>query len=53
MKYWYMNQKHILKDKGSTHNSDRDGKSASQSGIIPDSELFYKNLVVYHNTIAP
>ncbi len=39
--------------KGGTHNSDRDGKFANQSGIIPDSELFCKNLVVYHNTIAP
>jgi hypothetical protein len=35
-----------------THNSDRDGKSASQSGINPDSELFCKSLVMYQNTIA-
>jgi len=26
-----------------TNNSDRDGKSASQFGIIPDNELFCKN----------
>jgi hypothetical protein len=36
-----------------TNSSDRDGKSASQSGIVPDSELFCKNLVIYQNTIAP
>jgi len=35
------------------NNSDKDGKAASQYGIVPDSELFYKNLVIYQNTITP
>jgi len=42
----------LLKLLFQTNNSDRDGKSASQSGIIPDNKLFCKNLVVSHNTIA-
>jgi hypothetical protein len=33
----------LLKLLFQTNNSDRDGKSANQFGIIPDSELFCKN----------
>jgi len=43
----------LLKLLFQTNKSDKNGKSVSQSGIAPDNELFCKNLVVYHNTIAP
>jgi hypothetical protein len=35
------------------NNSDKNSKSAIQFGIIPDSKLFCKNLVIYQNKIAP
>jgi hypothetical protein len=50
----YYPKKIFWEIKGSTHNSDRGDKSASQPGIVPDSELFCKNLVIlskHNNTI--